>query len=177
MERESMEFDVVIVGAGPAGLAAACRLGQMAARDGVELRICVVEKGAEVGAHIVSGAVIEPRGLDELFPDWRERGAPLDLIVCNPPYVEPSEADSLAPEVREYEPEAALFAPEGDPDHWLLALLDSGRELIAEDGSMLVELGHRQGARAISQATERGWSARLHADLSGVERVFEAQRA
>ena len=81
MEKESMEFDVVIVGAGPAGLAAACRLGQMAARAGVELRICVVEKGAEIGAHIVSGAVIEPRGLDELFPDWRERGAPLDIPV------------------------------------------------------------------------------------------------
>jgi len=71
--RESMEFDVVVVGAGPAGLAAAIRLKQLAP----EASICVVEKGGEVGAHILSGAVIEPRALDELFPDWRERGAPL----------------------------------------------------------------------------------------------------
>ncbi len=72
-EREAMEFDVVIVGAGPAGLAAAIRLKQLAP----EAAVCVVEKGGEVGAHILSGAVIEPRALAELFPDWQERGAPL----------------------------------------------------------------------------------------------------
>ena len=72
-EREAMEFDVVIVGAGPAGLAAAIRLKQLAP----EATVCVVEKGGEVGAHILSGAVIEPRALDELLPDWKERGAPL----------------------------------------------------------------------------------------------------
>ena len=81
MERDSLDFDVVIVGAGPAGLAAACRLGQLAASQGKELDICVVEKAAEVGGHIVSGAVVEPRALDELFPDWRERGAPLRTPV------------------------------------------------------------------------------------------------
>ncbi|MGI9258026.1 MAG: NAD(P)/FAD-dependent oxidoreductase, partial [Gammaproteobacteria bacterium] len=83
MERETMDFDVVIVGAGPSGLAAACRLGQLAERAGAAIEVCVVEKGAEVGAHIVSGAVIEPRSLDELFPDWRERGAPLDTAVAS----------------------------------------------------------------------------------------------
>ncbi len=72
-EREAMEFDVVIVGAGPAGLAAAIRLKQVAP----DASVCVVEKGGEVGAHILSGAVIEPRALDELLPDWRDRGAPL----------------------------------------------------------------------------------------------------
>jgi len=77
MDRESMECDVVIVGAGPSGLAAAIRLKQLAAEAGTELSVIVLEKGAEVGAHILSGAVIETRALDELLPDWKDRGAPL----------------------------------------------------------------------------------------------------
>ena len=77
MSRDSMEFDVVIVGAGPSGLAAAVRLRQLAIERESELSVCLVEKGSEVGAHILSGAVLEPRALDELIPDWRERGAPL----------------------------------------------------------------------------------------------------
>ncbi|MBA1250577.1 electron transfer flavoprotein-ubiquinone oxidoreductase [Pseudomonas luteola] len=81
MEREFMEFDVVIVGAGPAGLSAACRLKQKAAETGQEISVCVVEKGSEVGAHILSGAVFEPRALDELFPNWKELGAPLNTPV------------------------------------------------------------------------------------------------
>ncbi|ROM75083.1 electron transfer flavoprotein-ubiquinone oxidoreductase [Pseudomonas brassicacearum] len=81
MEREYMEFDVVIVGAGPAGLSAACRLKQKAAEAGKEISVCVVEKGSEVGAHILSGAVFEPRALNELFPDWKELGAPLNTPV------------------------------------------------------------------------------------------------
>ena len=81
MEREYMEFDVVIVGAGPAGLSAACRLKQKAAEAGKEISVCVVEKGSEVGAHILSGAVFEPRALNELFPDWKALGAPLNTPV------------------------------------------------------------------------------------------------
>ena len=81
MERESMEFDVVIVGGGPSGLATACRLMQLAERQGKEISVCLVEKGSEIGAHILSGAVFEPTALNELFPDWRERGAPLENPV------------------------------------------------------------------------------------------------
>ena len=81
MERESMEFDVVIVGAGPSGLSTACRLMQLAQEREQELMVCVVEKGSEVGAHILSGAVFEPRALNELFPDWQEKKAPLKTKV------------------------------------------------------------------------------------------------
>jgi len=81
MEREAMGFDVVIVGAGPAGLSTACRLAQQAQENDTELMICVVEKAAEVGGHILSGAVVEPRALNELFPDWKEQGAPLKTQV------------------------------------------------------------------------------------------------
>ena len=81
VERESMEFDVVIVGGGPAGLAAACRLSQLAAADGKEMSVVVVEKGSEIGAHILSGNIFEPRALDELYPDWKEQGAPVKTAV------------------------------------------------------------------------------------------------
>jgi electron-transferring-flavoprotein dehydrogenase len=81
MQRESMEVDVVIVGAGPAGLATACKLLQLAQEGGKELSVCVLEKGSEVGAHILSGAVFEPGPLEELFPDWKEKGAPLNTRV------------------------------------------------------------------------------------------------
>ncbi len=77
--RERAEFDVVIVGAGPAGLSAAIRLKQRAAKEGKEVSVCVVEKGHEVGAHILSGNVFEPRALNELIPDWKEKGAPVSL--------------------------------------------------------------------------------------------------
>jgi electron-transferring-flavoprotein dehydrogenase len=82
-DRESMQYDVVVVGAGPAGLAAAIRLKQLAADNQSEISVCVIEKGGEVGAHILSGAVIDPRGLNELIPDWKDKGAPVGVPVTD----------------------------------------------------------------------------------------------
>ena len=95
MARESMQFDVVVVGGGPAGLAAAIRLKQLAARETVELGVCVIEKGSEIGAHILSGAVMDPRALGELFPDWKALGAPLETPVSEDRFLFLTQSGSL----------------------------------------------------------------------------------
>ena len=96
MERESMEVDVVIVGAGPSGLAAAIRLKQMAAEAGRDIEVTILEKGSEVGAHILSGAVLDPRALNELIPDWKEKGAPLNAPVKDEKFLILSEGGGLS---------------------------------------------------------------------------------
>jgi electron-transferring-flavoprotein dehydrogenase len=95
VERESMDFDVVIVGAGPAGLAAAIRIKQLAAETGKEVSVVVLEKGSEVGAHILSGAVMDPRAMDELIPDWKEKGCPFETPVTKDTFLVLGEQGSM----------------------------------------------------------------------------------
>jgi len=102
---------------------------------------------------------------------------PYDLVVSNPPYIRPDERAGLSPEVREHEPELALFAPEGDPDLWVRHLCDAAPTVLAAGGALLIELGLGQAERALALARERGLAARTHRDLARIERVLEVREA
>jgi release factor glutamine methyltransferase len=116
------------------------------------------------------GADVEFRLGDGLAP----LAGPFDLVLSNPPYVDPAVAPTLAPEVREHEPREALFAPAGEPDHWARRLLRQGVALLAPGGWLLVELGHDQGARVAGWPESAGMPWTLVRDLERIERVLEA---
>jgi release factor glutamine methyltransferase len=114
--------------------------------------------------------VVEGDGLATLAEAGR-----FDLVVSNPPYVAREERASLAPEVREHEPEIALFAPAGDTDFWVRTLLERARDWLAPGGALLVELGLGQAARVRPIAERLGWKVAFHRDLAGIERLLEAR--
>ena len=132
--RESMQYDMVIVGAGPSGLAAAIQLKQLAARNQAELSVCVLEKGAEVGAHILSGAIIDPRALNELMPDWPQRGAPLHLRVADDHFLYLTQTASWRT------PHAFLPSALRNANHYLGSLGDLTRWLAAQAESLGVDI-------------------------------------
>jgi len=135
MEREAMEVDVVIVGAGPSGLATACRLAQLSQQHALELSIVVVEKGSEVGAHLLSGAVFEPRALNELFPDWQTMDAPLRVPVSKDEIIMMSSATQSIPV-------PALFTPKTlhNHGHYIISLGELGQWLAAQAEALGVEI-------------------------------------
>ena len=144
MERESMQFDVVIVGGGPAGLAAACRLGQLARQSQQEITVCLLEKGAEIGAHILSGAVFDPRALQELFPDYKEREAPLKTAVsCEHLYYLTGAQRSVSI--------PSFFTPHtlNNEGHYVISLADLCRWLATQAQALGVEIFPGFGAHSL----------------------------
>ena len=132
--REAMDFDLVIVGGGPAGLSAAIRAKQLAQQEGCELSVCVLEKGSEVGAHILSGAIMDPRALNELIPNWQELGAPLETPVSKDQFTFLTETGSLTV--------PHLFLPEcfSNQGNYILSLSNFTRWLGTQAESLGVEI-------------------------------------
>lgn len=148
-QRDIMNYDILIVGAGPAGLSAAIKAKQLAIKNGKELSVCVIEKGAEVGAHIISGAVFDPRALNELIPDWLEKGAPLDTKVTQDTF-------SIMSEKKNF-----------DIPQWLMPPLMNNQD------NYIISLGELCGWLAL-QAENLG--VEIYAGFSGQEPLFNQQQ-
>jgi release factor glutamine methyltransferase len=133
--------------------------------------LCAQRNAELLGARV---ELVEGDGFAALARLSGERG-PFELVVSNPPYVTREERAGLAPEVAEHEPELALFAPAGDADHFARTLLERGRDWLAPQGALVLELGHQQGQRVLRMAQELRWQAALVRDLAGIERVLVAR--
>jgi len=129
------------------------------------------ENAQTLGAERVE--IVEGDGFEVLARAVHDRGRAFDLLVSNPPYIPRSARSTLAPEVGEHEPEMALFAPDGDADHFVRRLIEERRSLVAPGGTLLVELGHDQAVRVRAIAERAGATAKVHPDYGGHERVLE----
>jgi release factor glutamine methyltransferase len=132
------------------------------------------ENAGRLGATV---EFLEGDGFATLARVVHERGRGFDLVLANPPYISRTDRGTLAPEVRDHEPEVALFAPDGEPDHFVRRFLDEGRALLAPRGVILVELGHDQAPRVRALAEARAIPVRFHRDLAAHERVLEIDEA
>ncbi len=132
--RDEMDYDVLVVGGGPAGLSAAIRIRQLAAEQGRDVSVCVLEKGSEIGAHILSGAVMDPRALTELIPDWKERGAPLDVPVTRDQFL------FLTPDKAHAVPEKLLPACFQNHGNYVISLSDVTKWLGQQAEALGVEI-------------------------------------
>lgn len=156
-------------GSGCIAVTLALELGESAEVHAVDVSVDALEYAAKNSDGLGAAVTFhEGDGLETLQRLAAER--PFDLVISNPPYVEPGEAEGLDEEVRGHEPALALYAPEGDPDRWARALCELAPSVLVERGALLVELGHRQAARSRDFA---GPSAAVHDDLAGVPRVLE----
>jgi electron-transferring-flavoprotein dehydrogenase len=175
-EREAMEFDVVIVGAGPSGLAAAIRLKQRSA----DLSVCVVEKGSEVGAHILSGAVVEPRALNELLPDWKDQGAPFDTPAEEDRFLFLTETRSIRlPTPPQMHNHGNYIVSLGDVVRWLGSQAEAlgveiypgfaAADFIEEDGRIK---GVITGDMGITKSGEQGPNYQPGMELRGTYTLF-----